>query len=283
MTPSSQERRWLVLAFQILASLAVLVGLFRVRLVASDDLARMLDHIRSGDWTIVATALSIPVLGLLFASWKWSLSLEGTRFLDVLRLHWAGEFVSLAGPGSLGNDAYKIAVMRSPRRTAGLVVTIRLVGLSVALTLLALVWILGFSLGFGAFFALLISATVFAARRSSSKHRWLLRLGSVAALNYFVLAIAYAGLLRAAIPMDLRFSLVLLTAEVWATTLPLSYQGVGIREAIFALMGRNAQGIDASIVPLGALLSLTTISVRLLGAIPFFFRKRIHQVDNGDQ
>ena len=272
MTRPVNGRRRRLFAAQVLFSSMLLCSLKTLSPGLEGEIVSLFVQIRDGDRVTAGVAMAIPLIRLLFAAWKWSLCLDRFRFRDALLLHWAGEFISLAGPGSLGNDAYKVAVLKQPKRTIQLSLGIRLGGLLVAAVLLTLVSVTDFVLGFALFFACSLALSVLAGAWLKQRAPILLPFLGVAGLNYMVLSFAYFVLIRALTSPTLELSLVLLVAESWATSLPLTYQGIGVREAVFSLLGQGVDSGGISLLPLGALLSITTILVRLAGAVPLLWQ-----------
>lgn len=275
MTRPAHGRRRCLFVLQVLVSCLLIFSLKTLSPGLEEEIVRLFVQIRDGDRVTAGVAMAIPFISLIFAAWKWSLCLDGFRFRDALLLHWAGDFISLAGPGSIGTDAYKIAVLKQPKRTVQLVLGIRLGGLLVAVVLLILVLAIDFVLGFALFFAGGLALNALVGARLKQRTPLLLPFLGVAGLNYMVLSFAYFVLLRALTSPTLELSLVLLVAESWATSLPLTYQGIGVREAVFSLLGQGADSGGMSLLPLGALLSITTILVRLAGVVPLLWQLKL--------
>ena len=214
----------------------------------------------------------LPMAGLASASIKWHIASDGDSLRTSIGLHWASEFASLFGLGSLGGDGYKVVTQEDKRDGLRKVFLIRIVGVGVYLLLLALI------ITIRSFVALLpisvaLTAAVYLYRRRGTKlGRTAVKLILVTMIHIPVASVVLLLALGHQIGPNFSAVTVLHLAASLASAIPFSYQGVGFREAAFSIVGVAVAGEATDFARLGVTLSAITIAVRLLGVVPFSSR-----------
>ena len=87
-------------------------------------------------------------------------------------------------------------------------------------------------------------------------------------LFQLVTVVLFYNEMFAAVHIDLRLeeSLYFYVVESWSSAVPVSYQGIGVREAAFDRLGNRLSRAKEPVVVVAATLSVSTIVVRLFGA-----------------
>lgn len=211
----------------------------------------------------------LPLVGLAASSIKWHIASDGNSLRQSIGLHWASEFASLFGLGSLGGDGYKVVTHQDKRGALRKVFTIRTVGVGVNLLLLALIITVE---SLVAFLLLLFAAAVgFCIQRTRLTNfgKVTYKLTLVTLIHVPVASVVLALALGYQIRPSFSSVAALHITSSLASAIPLSYQGVGFREAAFSIVGVAVLGDATDYARLGATLSAITIAVRFLGVIPF--------------
>ena len=262
--------------FGLLAQAGVSIGIlyFAIRAYGIDSILRAIaesSNVRSNG---LIPIVLLPFVGLFASALKWHVLLADRTMAQSLQLHWAGEFLSLAGIGSLGNDVYKYFRLRARNRVLRDLVTVRLLG-SVGGTIAGILAFLGGWTGLGLLVVTVLSLN-FSVRVRTLPQLALARFKvlTIAIVQMaLVIWLLYLALLEPSSPTvaDAAF---LGIADLWALALPISYQGVGVREAIFASTGEALQASGVGYLRVAVLLSVSTVLIRLLGIVPFMLSRR---------
>lgn len=217
---------------------------------------------------------ALPLVGLLGSALKWHVVLADRSFVKALQLHWAGDFLSLAGLGSLGNDVYKFLALRDRAGVVRDIITVRLIG-SIGGTLAAvLVAISGRAGVFSVIVAVPILALLLRPFALSQMTLTRLALLAIAVVQMSVVVLLFHLLLLSFSSATVEEAAVLAVADLWAMVLPISYQGIGVREATFSFVGQTLQSSGPTFFLIASLLSTSTVIVRLFGIFPYFHSRR---------
>jgi len=264
-----------------IVSLALFVALAFVL-----DLAHLLDRLQHADLRLVLAASLLVAFGYVLCGLRWAWIAEGLG-LDVsrrrkIRLFFVGMFASLFLPSTIGGDALRALLLAQGRQRAGwragasvildrangLLALVVLIGVALLASnavprSIAWGWLLGTA---GAGFAAVMLATRFfsAAVPLHSplfRQRFLQSL-PISALFQLLIVAAHA-LLGKAVGLSLAWHdwIIVVGLSALAATLPISLNGLGVREAgyvgLTAWLGGDAEAAAAMAALWVAVLALS--------------------------
>lgn len=272
----SRQVHLLMLAGRILIPVVILALLLQSQSFVS--MSSVFEAEFTLTFRIVLPIIALPIVGLLANALKWNIILSDSKFLQTLFLHWAGEFVSLAGLGSLGNDAYKFTKLRAERNVVRDIVTIRFVGAIAGTTAATVIFFTNRFSGFLLVLVVVLFAKFFyRSPKSLFRDRRVLDLAVVASVQMTVTIFIFLQLFFVFGDARVSHAAALAVIDLWSLILPLTYQGIGVREATFSLVGESMLQSGATYFQVGALVSLSTIAVRLTGIVPYILLMRPSQ------
>lgn len=280
-------------------------------LLALVDVRQLGRALAAADWRWVALAWLLNVASQLVAGYRWFLLTRAVGFAATLRhvegCFFAGMFLNLFGPGTVAGDLARAWFLADGQRRAlalSTVVAHRAIGL------VALVWVL--ALGVVAVpglpiplpvrlaAALAIPATLAAwlagprlvARLLPAGHRARLLVErdlapywhdrQLLAVSLAWAAAVHVGQIASQMAAAWALGLTLPWAYFWvlvpllnlATTLPVSWGGIGVREAGYAYAGRRVGDGAATGVAVGLVTSVVVLLTGLLGLPCLLLRRR---------
>lgn len=218
-----------------------------------------------------ALLVLLPVIGIATSSFKWHIATGHTSLRRAAEIHWASEFASLFGLGSIGGDGFKI-VIDSDRRAALIrAFTVRTAGILVSFITLALIILLNF---WGAIVLLgvfLVPYGIYCSiKRVSRLYYVLIKLALVTTAQTLLSVVVLNRAMRNLVDISLDSVAVLHIVSFIASAIPFTYQGIGAREAAFALVGSQVAGNAAAFASVAGSISVLTILIRLIGIVPFY-------------
>ena len=143
---ASSTRRYLLLAFKLSVSVALLVVLFRQQEI---DGARLWESTRHASVLWLAAALTIYSVNLFASTWRWHLLLDAQRVRVAIRSllgsFMVASFFNNFLPSNIGGDVIRISDTAKPARSRTLATTVILFDRGLGLMALVLVAALGAS------------------------------------------------------------------------------------------------------------------------------------------
>lgn len=298
MSPGTRERpAWRSPAAKLAISAALLAALFAV--VDVHQLARVL---ATADWRWITAALLLNVASQLVAGYRWFLLTHAVGFAAPLRrvecCFFSGMFLNLFGPGTVAGDLGRALFLAGgQRRTLALstVVAHRAIGL------VALIWVAALGVlstpalpvpaALRLVAALAIPATLAAwlagprlvARLLPAGHRWrvlverdlapywqdrrllVVSLAWAAAVHVGQIASQMAAARALGLTLPWTYFWVLVPLLNLGTTLPVSWGGIGIREAGYWYAVSSLGDSAATGLAVGLVTSVVVLLTGLLG------------------
>ena len=282
------------LALRLLAGIVLLVILLH-----SLNLPRVIGQLHHVDWRWLCVGFASLVAGILLSALRWQIVLDllGVQrsYGELLLRYWSGSFYNAVLPGSIGGDVVRIGGLATsgiPLATSMLSVFVdRTLGLwvNILMGLLSSLWphpapyrgALG--LLFGAIVAggLLgvclapmlwryvprrLQRVIDLATLLRERWRWSV-LGLAALFQVCVVLHAYAIGMALHTPVSMRYWSLYMPAVVLATLLPISLNGIGIREGtlVVLLAGIGVSGETAALI--GVLIYVTSVLSTLPGGL----------------
>lgn len=237
-------------------------------LIWSLDLGAMFELLKTADWSLVVAALLCLIIGQFFSALRWAWLARGMGLSVLLarklQLYFLGMFLSLFLPSIVGGDVARGYLLAKDRENAGWpaaasVILERVNGVVALATLVSFcmffldipaLWVWLWNAGVLAGFIILFSAKLWWPKLQNSA--WQGRLSGWKALP--LTSSAFATAWWRSLPLSLIFQLLVVQAHVFlgaavglelswfaygfmiclvalASALPLSFNGLGIREA----------------------------------------------------
>lgn len=281
---------WVKLAVR----LAVTLGLYAL-LLFSVDATELLQLLGDIDWRWLSLALAIPTIGIPLSALRWQLLLRQYSvvrpYRELLLRYWSGSFYNTVLPGSVSGDVIRVSgLSRSgvPLATSTFsVLADRVIGLWICMVLglLSAMWPSNLPHRYllGAIFAVGIGGSVLGLWFLSQVQRWrwkrldrprsLLALTRVrprpalvllaVAFQWLVVLHLYVVALALHAPISLLACGVYMPAVVLATLLPISLNGMGVREAVLTLLLAGI-GVSPERATLIGLMMMTTSTISSL-------------------
>ncbi len=285
-------------AVKLMLRLSVTVGLYAL-LLSTVNVGELTQLLAAIDWRWLAAGLVIPLVGIPLSALRWRVLLHhygvDRGYRELLLRYWSGSFYNTVLPGSVSGDIVRVGGLTRSGVSLALstfsVLADRFIGLWFCLliglvsslwpsrlphrVLLGVVFVAGLS---GSLLALWLLQYV---RRS--RWRWLDRAQSLVALlrvwpgwSLLLLALAFQCLVIVHLyvvaravqaPISLLASGLYMPAVVLAALLPVSLNGLGIREAVLVVLlaGIGVSSEQATVV--GLLILLTSTISSLPGGI----------------
>ncbi len=283
---------------KLVIRLSVTVGLYAL-LLAAMNVGELAQLIAAIDWRWLSAGLAIPLVGIPLSALRWQVLLHhhgiDRPYRELLLRYWSGSFYNTVLPGSVSGDVVRVGGLTKSGVPLGLsafsVLADRCIGLWLCLVigLVSSIWPsrLPHRLLLGSVFAAGLSGSLLALWLLQyvprGGWRWLQRaLGLVALLrvrpsrSLLLLALVFQWLVIVHLyvvaravqaPISLLASGLYMPAVVLAALLPVSLNGLGMREAVLVVLlaGLGVSREHAALV--GLLLLLTSTISSLPGGI----------------
>ncbi len=259
------------------------------------DVAELASRLGDVDLIFILPIFALLLANLVLMTAKWSVFLEGqgrplTRLIGI---YWGGDFVGLFSLGALGSEAYKAMSYENAGRALLASVLDRAFALGWAVEVGVVLFVF-YSFGWNYLFAAPVIAVVFYLTVGDARR---LRESRIAKLRFpeavasragglFLHAVFSTGaIVASATIIELAFHaagwhvdfVVILMATpflIVLLALPISVQGVGVRELVFLQIGQLG-GVEPVYALLASLVSyLSSTIYRLVGGIPFVLTGR---------
>ncbi|MCA1813849.1 MAG: lysylphosphatidylglycerol synthase domain-containing protein [Halobacteriales archaeon] len=274
--------------------------------------ARLLDALAAANPAYIALGLALKAIAVLASVAMWhsvlapglARSLRGSARVYASSLH-----AGLVGPGNLAGDAYRVAALGLKdahaviasllgERTlsfAGLAGVAALgawlvpagASLRAPLTILALLGVGGVLVGalLGPWLAARLQGPGFVRRTATAWAEGMaalrrpghlgLALAGLVALPLLTAASTWALFAAVGAPLPVAFTIFASCASALVVLLPISVQGVGVREGAFLLLFTGLGGVPATLSVAASLLSLATgVALGLLAGVPHWLPAR---------
>jgi glycosyltransferase 2 family protein len=270
-----------------------------VLLARSFDLSMLLEQVRTIDrgWLIVCVA--VPILGILISALRWQVVLDmlAVRRLygELLLRYWSGAFYNNALPGSIGGDVIRVGgLVRAGVPLAPSTLSVladRAIGLwaGLLLGLLSCLWpssipyrgMLGLIFGCIVIGAALCVWLIPLARRYlparlerfvalagllGMSRRWYV-FGLACGFQALVVLHLYVAARALHTPIPLLICGVYAPAVVLTTLLPISLNGIGVREATLVVLLAGVGVPRETAALMGVLIYVTTVLASLPGGL----------------
>jgi len=294
-------KNYSVLLIKIVLGITILV-----LVIGQLNLEQIQEVLRNSEWRYVLLAFLLTFLSLVFMTSKWRIfvtTYQEIRYRELFCIYWSSNFISLFGLGCLGEEGYKCIHFRDRKKALLLSFSDKALSL-LWYILLAISLFLSFvifqveiqiivssvllyctfiyiSLRFKnvllekmATFFKVIGASDFITKDQLPERVILLH--SVFS-TFFIINFALINLaLFHAVSADVSFTKLLLFMPVLiiGLTLPISFQGIGIREFLFVQFANFIAISPEKALVVSLLGYLISQSYRLLGAAPFLAKKR---------
>lgn len=274
-----------------------------VWLLTQIDFVRVWELLRNVPPLIVIVCVLLFFIGQMFNALRWYSLLIAQevpiRYADALKIVLVGAFASNFLPSTIGGDSVRLAAAfrHSSRKTVviGSVVLDRLINMSAMFSMLPAAWIVfgaqalslfqfkpaaGFSIVLPELFQKLIEK-LRGAYRVWCLHPWMYLRAYLIAWVSILAVILSTWLFALALAMPVTFTQVMAVTVLnyFVTVLPLSFNGMGVREYLYTTLYTQLGATLEQAVTLALLTRLLMTSATLPGAV--WISEMITPADNG--
>jgi uncharacterized membrane protein YbhN (UPF0104 family) len=268
-------------------------GLIFYWVIIAIDIQEIENHFASISWEYPLAIIALLFLNLLIMTKKWHLFFgKDVKFRNLFQLYWGSDFMNLFFLGAIGGEIYKVILAKNKKLTFFSSLFDRLLAISFYIVIGVVLYFLIYdqlllaivilSIFFSSVF-MLPAFIKFNNKKSfffqyftlNKPQIWLHLFLSFLALIIMSL-IYYLLFLAFGIHTKLLYYPILVVILIIGVTIPISFQGIGVREFIFISFA-GFVGIENSIAVAASLLIFSLeVVYKLSGVLPYFFyRKKV--------